>query len=331
MINRRILIFGLIGLMVLTLFAVGKNLFSKEEITELPIEMEIVSSDDKSIPDIVEEEGLRKTTMYFQDSNGYLVPVMRRIPWEEGIAKSTLYNMVDSPELREVLSSSGLTPIIPAGTKINGMTIDPDTGLCKVDFTAEFTNKDNKEDEENLIKGVVYTLTEFPAVKSVKILIDGTEVNTMENGTSIAGILNRENINLLGKSEDGKSKVLVYYKGSSDTDFEYFVPVTIPTLAPMANVYTALDLLFEGPPADSDLRSDIPMDVNFQGVEIKDGTAYVDINLGAQSILTRDATIDDVIKNIGLTLSQFDEINAVEVLVDGEIINSAIPVFANEY
>lgn len=89
--------------------------------------------------------------------------------------------------------------------------------------------------------------------------------------------------------------------------------------------------MIEGPPADSELTSDIPMDVNFQGVEIKVGTAYVDINLGAQSILTRDATIDDVIKNIGLRLSQFDEITTVEILVDGEIINSAIPVFANEY
>ncbi|MDK2928704.1 MAG: germination protein [Methanococcus sp.] len=146
MINRRILIFGLIGLMVLSLFALGKKLISKDEITNLPSEMEIVSSDDTLIPEIVEEDGLRKTTMYFQDSNGYLVPVMRRIPWEEGIAKSTINNMVDSPELREILSSSGLTPIIPTGTKINGMTIDPNTGLCKVDFTAEFNNKENKTD-----------------------------------------------------------------------------------------------------------------------------------------------------------------------------------------
>lgn len=329
MINRRILIFGLIGILILSFVVVGKKLITKD-ITEVPEEMEIVSSDE-TILDIVEDDGLRKTVLYFQDEDGYLVPVMRRLPWEEGIAKVTLSNMVDTPELREALDSTGLLPIIPSGTKINGMSINPDTGLCKVDFSQDIQNKESKEDEENLIKGVVYTLTEFPAVKDVQILVDGKEVNVLKHGTKIDGILSRENINLLGKLEDGRSNVVVYYKGSAETDFDYFVPVTIPTLAPMANVYTALDLLFEGPPMDSELTSNIPADVNFQGVEIKEGTAYVDINLGTESLLTKETTINDIIKNIGLTLSQFEDINTVEILVDGEIINTAIPVFANEY
>lgn len=330
MINRRILIFALIGILILSGVVLTRNLLTKD-VTEVPGEMEIVSSDDEDAPEIVEEDGMRKTVLYFQDEDGYLVPVMRRIPWEEGIAKVTISNMVDSPELREALNSTGLLPIIPAGTKINGMAIDPVTGVCKVDFTAEIQNKETQKDEENLIKGVVYTLTEFPAIKEVKFMVDGKPIDTLKNGTNIAGNFTRGNINLLGKAEEGRSNVVVYYKGSAETDFDYFVPVTIPTLAPMANVYTALDLLFEGPPADSELTSDIPQDVNFQGVEIKEGTAYVDINLGAESLLTKDTTINNIIKNIGLTLGQFEEINTVEVLVDGEIINSAIPAFANEY
>lgn len=331
MINRRIIIFGLIGVLAISAVTLGRRIITGD-VSELKndYEMEIVASDDTRV-DILEDDGARKTVMYFQDADGYLVPVMRRIPWEEGIAKVTLKNITDSPEVRESLSATGLLPIIPSGTGINGMTIDADTGVCKVDFTAEINNKDNQKDEENLIKGVVYTLTEFPAIKEVKILIEGKEVDVMNHGTEIKGSLTRENINLLGKAEDGRSNVMVYYKGTADDDFEYFVPVTIPTMAPMVNVYTALDLLFEGPPADMNLATDIPSDVSFQGVEIKDGTAYVDINMGAESMLTRDATIENLIKNVGLTLSQFEEISAVEVLVDGEIINSAIPVFANEY
>ena len=42
MINRRIMIFGLIGLMVLSLVTLGKKLVTKD-ITEIPKEMEIVS------------------------------------------------------------------------------------------------------------------------------------------------------------------------------------------------------------------------------------------------------------------------------------------------
>lgn len=330
MINRRILIFGLIGILVLTAVTLGSKLISKN-ISGTEDEMEIISSDE-GITDIVEEEdGLRKTVLYFQDDDGFLVPVMRRIPWEEGIARVTLRNMIDSPELRASLDTTGLLPIIPSGTQINGMTINPDTGLCKVDFSTEIQNKESLKDEENLIKGVVYTLTEFPAVKEVQILVGGKEISVLKHGTKIDEPLSRENINLLGKTEDGRSNIVVYYKGNSENNFDYFVPVTIPTLAPMANVYTALDLLFEGPPVDSQLSSDIPVDVNFQGVEIKEGTAYVDINLGTESLLTKETTLNDVIKNIGLTLSQFEDITSVELLVDGEIINTAIPVFANEY
>ena len=329
MINRRILIFGLIGILIVSAVTLGRKIITSD-ITEIKEEIEIVSSNE-NLPEVVEEEGVRKTVLYFQDSDGYLVPVMRRIPWEEGIGRVTLTNMIDTPELRDALNSTGLLPIIPSGTQIKGMTIDADTGLCKVDFSQEIQNKETKKDEENLIKGVVYTLTEFPAVKEVKILVEGKEIDVLKHGTKIDDTLSRENINLLGSLEDGRSNVIVYYKGSAETDFDYFVPVTIPTLAPMANVYTALDLLFEGPPADSELTSNIPMDVNFQGVEIKEGTAYVDINLGAESLLTRETTLNDIIKNIGLTLSQFEDINSVELLVDGEIINTSIPVFANEY
>ena len=328
MVNRRIAIFALVAVLAFTSIALGRKLVSNKIAKK--DEIEIISSED-NIMDIVEDEGMRKTVLYFQNSDGFLVPVMRRIPWEEGIAKVTLRNMIDSPELREVLGPTGLSPVVPSGTEINGMSINPDTGLCKVDFTEEILNKESLKDEENLIKGIVYTLTEFPAVKEVQIFVDGKEVNVLKHGTKLDKTLTRENINLLAGGEDGRSKVIVYFKGESEGDFEYFVPVTIPTLAPVANVFTALDLLFEGPPKDLGLYSDIPQNVNFKGVEIKEGTAYVDVSLGEQSLLTREATLNSIVKDIGLTLSQFSEIESVELLVDGEIINTSIPTFANEY
>lgn len=329
MVNRRIAIFALVAVLVFTSIALGRKLVSNK-IAEIDDEIEIISSDD-TIMDVVEEEGMRKTVLYYQNSDGFLVPVMRRIPWEEGIAKITLKNMIDSPELREALGPTGLLPLIPSGTDINGMSINPDTGLCKVDFTEEILNKESLKDEENLIKGVVYTLTEFPAVKEVQILVNGEEISVLKHGTRLDKSLTREGINLLGSEDEGRSKVVVYFKGESEGDFEYFVPVTIPTLAPVANVFTALDLLFEGPPENTGLYSDIPSNVNFKGVEIKEGTAYVDVNLGEQSLLTRESVLNEIVKDIGLTLSQFSEIESVELLVDGEIINTSIPTFANEY
>lgn len=329
MVNKRIILFGLIIVLGLTVLQMGKNFIDKRLAME-DDEIEMIQSDEE-IVNIAEEDGMRKTVMYFKNSDGYLVPIMRKIPWEEGIARVTLSNMVDSPELRETLRGTGLLPVIPAGTEIVGITIDDETALCKVDFSEDVLNHQTEKDEENFIKGVVYTLTEFPAIEKVQILVGGKVLPNMTFGGSIEGPIARENINLLGNISDGSSKVVVYYKAMDVEEYEYFIPVTIPTLAPVANIYSALDLLFEGPPMDMGLLSDIPRDIMLHGVEVKDGTAYVDISYDNYIDPSDDILFSNLAKNIGLTLSQFKEIETVELLIDGEIINSAIPVFANEY
>lgn len=329
MINRRVISFGLIIVLGLTVLTVGRN-FKGKKLSAKDNQIQMIRSDEDEIV-VVEEEGMRKTVMYFKNGDGYLVPVMKRIPWEEGIAKVTLNNMTDSPELREVLSLTGLSPVIPAGTQVMGITIDEGTGLCKVDFSEDALNNESEKEEENFIKGVVYTLTEFSAIKEVQILIGGKTLPTLQYGSNISEPIARADINLLGKMEEGRSKVTVYYKGMADDELEYFIPVTIPTLAPVANVYSALDLLFDGPPELSGLYSDIPKDIKLHGVEIKDGTAYVDISHKGLMEDSDDQAFIDIMKNIGLTLGQFQEIKTVELLIDGEIINTTIPVFANEY
>ncbi|MFY9214114.1 MAG: GerMN domain-containing protein [Tissierellaceae bacterium] len=328
MISRRIVIIGLIVILAITLVKLGNSLLDEDR-ASVDDEIEIISSEKPEI-EIVEDEGVRKTVFYFKDKDGYLVPVMKRIPWEEGIAKTTIRNMVDSTELREALANTGLSPLIPMGTEVLGMAIDQDTGLCKIDFSKEIQNVETEKDEENLIKGIVYTLTEFPTIKRVQIMVEGKIIPVLRNSVAIDSPLERANINLIGREDEGSSKVMVYYKGGEDHN-EYFIPLTIPTMAPIANVHTALELLFQGPPVETGLKTDIPSGISLQGVEIKDGTAFVDINTEGITGLENSGVLDDLMKNVGLTLSQFEEIDSVELLLDGTAVNSSIPVFANEY
>lgn len=311
-----------------------KKLFSEEE------PMEIIRSDEEKFDITEEEDELRETVLYFQNSKGLLVPVMRKIPWEEGIAKSAINNMIDSPTLRENLAPTGLIPIIPAGTEIKGMNVDENTGICKVDFTKEVLNYETEKEEENLIKGIVYTLTEFPAIKEVQMLVDGEAMSTLKYGTDIGVPLIRDDINLLKNVENARSKVIVYFKGTENNEFEYFVPITVPTLAPMTNVFTALEELFYGPPEDMGLCTTIPDGISLQGVEVKEGIAYVDLYTNSIDILNEKTVLDGMVKCIGITLSQFDEIEKVELLVGGKTLekvgiqhnyNMDTPVFANEY
>ncbi|MGO1469522.1 MAG: GerMN domain-containing protein [Tissierella sp.] len=327
MVNKRILIFGVIAILGISLVKLGTN-YVKDNMNAESDDLQIIRSDDKL--ELVEDDELRKTVLYFKSEENYLVPVMKRIPWDEGIAKTSLLNMVDNLELRESLEAKGLSPLLPKGTQVNGITIDEETGLCKVDFSEEIKDVDDIKDEENLIKGVVYTLTEFPSVKDVKITVDGKELPVLSKSVAINEPLSRENINTVGNIEEASSKVVVYYKGESKLDLDYFIPVTVPTMAPQPNVYTALDVLFEGPPSDIGLKSDLPGDLSFEGVEIKENIAYVDVKTEKSESLD-EKDISDLTKNIGLTLSQFEEIENVEVLLDGKIVNTTVPVFANEY
>ncbi|HZJ98722.1 MAG TPA: GerMN domain-containing protein [Tissierellaceae bacterium] len=328
MINKRILIIGLIVILGVTLVKLGTDLV-KDDVSFMDDDIEIISSDEYDL-EVVEDDGMRKTVFYFKNGDGYLVPVMKRIPWEDGIARLTIKNMIDSTELRNSLSGIGLEPLIPMGTEILGLSIDPESGLCKIDFSDEIKNVETDKDEENLLKGVVYTLTEFPTINEVQIMVEGQIVPVLKNSVAINEALSRENINLVGSEDEARSKVVVYFKAGEEHN-EYFIPLTIPTLAPMENVYTALDVLFDGPPAGTNLKSDIPSGIDLQAVEIKDGTAYVDIKSDGAADIIDDMVLDDLMKNIGLTLSEFEEIETVELLLDGTAVNTSVPVFANEY
>ncbi|GFN36974.1 GerMN domain-containing protein [Tepidimicrobium xylanilyticum] len=338
--NRRIILILLILVLAITIVSCKgkggfKKLFSKDD------EIEIIRSDEDYEFEITEDDGMRKTVLYFKDKQGLLVPLMRKIPWEEGIGKLALRNMIDSPELRETLGPTGLLPIIPAGTEIRGMAIDDETGLCKVDFSREVLNYETEKDEENLIKGVVYTLTEFQAIDEVQFLVEGEVLPTFKFGYDTSNPIRRENINLVGNLDEQRSKVVVYYKGNNfEEDFEYFVPVTIPTLSPVPNIYTALETLFDGVPEELSLSSEIPPGVSFHGVDIKDGIAYVDISFDYGEPPNDNRVFNNMAKNIGLTLSEFSQIERVELLIDGKTldeagidiyIDSTIPAFANEY
>ena len=57
----------------------------------------------------------REVTLYYKDLMGYLVPVNCEIPWEEGIAKATLKQMVSSEENDLQAARLGLLTALPEG------------------------------------------------------------------------------------------------------------------------------------------------------------------------------------------------------------------------
>lgn len=174
--------------------------------------------------DPFEKSGMRDTILYYKDENGIITPVMRKIEWTEGrgIAKQALRAMINTPKNYKDMIKIGLYPVIPSSTQIIGMNIRD--GLCKVDFSKDFTNVVNKEEEQNLIQSVVYTLTEFPTVEEVQFMIEGKVVNNMPHGVQIGEPLRRENVNYIGK-KPALDTILVYNESVNETNTT-LIPVT---------------------------------------------------------------------------------------------------------
>lgn len=116
--------------------------------------------------DEVEDELTRETIVYYADDAGYLVPVMRKIPWVEGIAKATIKVMMDTPEQQESLIIMGLRPLLPTDAKILGMSIVD--GIAKVDFNNALLECKDALSESNMIQGLVMTLSGFSTIDKVQ-------------------------------------------------------------------------------------------------------------------------------------------------------------------
>lgn len=335
---KKLFILVIVLVLALGLFGCKAIDTMKDLVTNDEPDIEIIRSDETV--NILDDSSLRNTVLYYQNENGYLVPVKRQIPWEEGIAKAALKNMMDSPTIREDISSIGLNPIIPAGAEILGMSINEETGLCKVDFNSQIMNSQSQTDEENMVKGVVYTLTEFSNIAEVQFMVEGKIVPELKYGTKVEAPLARADINMVENTIDVAEKVTVYYKGTSNGEYEYYVPVTVPTSGSSADILTSLETLFNGAPELSGLYTDIPAGVELQGVEVYNGVAYVDVLSYDFEVLSDQTVFNNMTKNIGLTLKEYPEVEYVEILFDGKTIEEAgleleaqetVPVFANEY
>ncbi len=307
-------------------------------------------SNEEQVPVIIqepeEEYNLRNTVLYYQDDKGFLVPVMRKIPWPEGkgIAKASMRALVDNPANRKDIEDVGLAPILPANTEILGMSIKD--GLCKVDFTADFLNYGNKQEESAMVKSIVYTLTEFPTVDNVQIMIEGKSLRELTYGLNVSTPLTREDINYSGTGKN-KGKVIVYYQGTVNGLENYFVPVTKDIevgKSGSVTVVSALEALIEGPSEDSGLFSTVPSSLEVINTDVINGIAYVNFSEEIREI-NDESIAQDMVKSIALTLKEYYkndnmDIDQISILADGEEIDfgevgkeepAAVPTFANEY
>lgn len=254
---------------------------------------------------------LKEIVAYYEDENGFVVPVNTEIPWEEGIAKATIRSMVKGNEIEQRIAQSGLHGVLPENTEIKGMSIQD--GVCRVDFSQNILNTESYEQEQNMVSALTYTLTEFPTIDKVEVLVEGKELASLSKGYAISTAFERKNINLFGS--ENAANYTVYYK-SPDTEVAgYYVPITFSADKVDNPVVTVVEKLFNGPPADLQVSNKIPYGVNLQGVNVQGDTAVVNLGIGAVNLSQEE--YEDMNKIVVLCLKQFGDIANVDFQIEG--------------
>jgi len=114
------------------------------------------------------ESETTELVLYFSDEQAmYFLPEARKVPKTETPAQAAIEELIKGSE------EAGHVSTIPKGTKLNGINIEDETAY--VDFSEEF--KANYQlgsaAETMTVYSIVNTLTEFPAIKKVKFLVNG--------------------------------------------------------------------------------------------------------------------------------------------------------------
>ena len=251
------------------------------------------------------------TVVYYQDGEGYLVPVTRQVDKTDGIAKATLSLMVQSSANDLAAARMGLKTTVPEGTTFD---LDIAEGKARVDLSKEALNCQNAEQETQMVQSVAQTLCEFDTVEEVSFLFDGQKRSRLTWGTDVSGAFSGDQLNLESvETMAGGSRVQLYFPSASG---RMLVPVT-RTVFSDADVTTAMLELVKGPKADSGLTAPVPKDCGLLGVSMKDGVVTINFTKEFMDAAQGENGVQSL-RAIMFTAAQFPGVKQVKIAVEGQ-------------
>lgn len=226
-----------------------------------------------------DKEGL---TVYLQDRNGYIAPMTLRADAKEKTARTpeetAIAWMTQNAQSADQLPP-GFKPLLPQTTKIN--SIQSKDGTVSIDFASPFPSVPANQ-ERKMIEALVWTMTELPGVKDVKISVDGHALRELPaSGLPLPETLTRDmGINLEQASGIELSRsmaVTLYFSARSEQGEGYFVPVTRLVNRQENRNQAALQELIKGPLDEKKLQPVVADGVTVEDVKTKDDTVVASL------------------------------------------------------
>lgn len=125
-------------------------------------------------------------TVYYATKDAmYLVPEMHRVPRNSHPAQTAVELLLIEPQNQE------LVRVLPTGTKLKSLAIKEN--IAYVNFSEQLikNNQGGSAAEILQVSSIVNTLTEFPDIHQVQILVEGKKVETISGHVDISEPLSR--------------------------------------------------------------------------------------------------------------------------------------------
>ncbi|MFZ7133668.1 MAG: GerMN domain-containing protein [Eubacteriales bacterium] len=271
-----------------------------------------------------------QTNIYYKDVSGYVVPVLRQLPKQDGLAKNTLIALIDNAENRLDLIDLGLSPVLPEEITFE-LAIKEDHTI-RVDFNDAILSFSSEKEEQIAVQSVVYTLTEFESVDQVQFLVNNEIKDTLTYGTDVSKPLTRNNINSLNNHVSGESVKRAFYSYNNITSkYTYFIPITKNIPKDQNDIAS---LVTEAININKDLNITIPEGFNVKNTVLEDDIAYLTVE---KEVDSNDDDFIRLMKALCLTISQNEVVTSVKLIVENEevenmqILTFTIPQHANVY
>lgn len=278
--------------------------------------------------------GFRRTVLYFQTDDGLMVPVMKLLPWEEGIGRAALNQLVDTDENRISAAAMGLKNVVPQG--VSFVLSISDEAIATLNI-CDLPKLENAEAEQALVTAVVNTLAEFPTIEEVQLKFDGKVKKKLPHGTNVQGAmraipLNEEPLAVNASEDDAQYQLTLYYPNESAS---LLVPVT-RHIAQEPDISVAMQQLVMGP-SESALRNCFPEGTEVLSAQIQDDEAIVNLSSAFASISDTPELEEAALQCMQLTARNFGAIASLKLQVEGKSFDKsaletmAMPTYVNEF
>lgn len=285
----------------------------------------------------VQNSGFRNTVLYYVADSDHIVPIMKRIPWEEGIGKAALSCLVATEENASAVREKGLRAIIPEGVDFE-LTINSDKQATL--NIINLPKADSAETEKAMLTTVVNTLLEFPSIDSVTILLDGKAVKALPMGTPVQENMGRMAINTVydiptmawTDSEGANLRPVTVYVPNESCALQIPLTVNEEQVSFEGAVLRMMEMSEEAAFHDC-----FPEGTVLLSASIENGAAAVNFSREFSEIKEGSSGVFEALyKSLYLTAASIEDVSELNIYIEGEsfmpeTVSVSAPLYANEW